>query len=193
MDSAQRVKIDKMLDELGVVSPDLSRFIERYLGSSLISLRDADRLLAELDRKPLDRGPLLETPTADTRSSPEHSEGRRVADGGETAPIESGRAVASPQSSRVSPFPSIDAATLERDSTAVPNQRKGPLAQGLTGIDELPDFPVTRSLATAKSADDVRTFPKPTESTIGPDADSFEILVDEEILEIEPEDSILDE
>jgi hypothetical protein len=74
------------------------------------------------------------------------------------------------------------------------NPRKAFLPDGLAGVDDLPSFPGARSFPTAKTVEEQRTVLKPAESALSTDAaDSFEILVDEEILELEPEDSIDDE
>jgi hypothetical protein len=75
--------------------------------------------------------------------------------------------------------------------TPVPRR---PFAGGLAGADDLPQFPINRPPQTARSIPPplpprsaAAASPAPTEQ------DNFEIIVDDEILEIEPDDPLLEE
>jgi hypothetical protein len=81
-----------------------------------------------------------------------------------------------------------------RDVRLGTNGRKSTFSGGLLGADDLPEFPLTRTPSFAKNVDEPKAVPRTNAgSAANEDDDSFEILVDEEILEIEPDDAIFEE
>jgi hypothetical protein len=81
-----------------------------------------------------------------------------------------------------------------RDVRIVPGARKAAFSAGLLGADDLPDFPAVRPPSSGKDAEDhPSVVPAAASSTVADQTDSFEILVDEEILEIEPDDAVFDD
>jgi hypothetical protein len=103
------------------------------------------------------------------------------------APLGSTLGLAQNTGSSVSP--SVDV----RDLRSAPNLRKTAFTEGLTGLDDLPEFPVGRSPSGARPTGESKHSPKPVQSVPDEDTDSFEILVDEEILEFEAEDSVVED
>ena len=74
-----------------------------------------------------------------------------------------------------------------------PNPRRPALAKGLAGVEdlpELPDLPRGRPAAAARPNDEAKAAPNPAQK---PDTSNFEILVDEEILELDADDTIIEE
>jgi hypothetical protein len=83
-----------------------------------------------------------------------------------------------------------------RDVRVFPVARKAAFSAGILGADDLPEFPLIRSPSVAKEVEDrksVASMPTDSTSTSSEQTDSFEILVDEEILEIEPDDPLFEE
>jgi hypothetical protein len=81
-----------------------------------------------------------------------------------------------------------------RDVRIVPVARKAAFSAGLLGADDLPDFPAIRPPSSGKDSEERPSVaPAATSSTVADQTDSFEILVDEEILEIEPDDAVFDD
>jgi hypothetical protein len=81
-----------------------------------------------------------------------------------------------------------------RDVRVFPVARKAAFSAGILGADDLPEFPVIRSPSVVKEVEEAKSVvAMPTDSAASEQTDSFEILVDEEILEIEPDDPVFDE
>jgi hypothetical protein len=81
-----------------------------------------------------------------------------------------------------------------RDVRIVSGTRKAAFSAGLLGADDLPDFPAIRPPTSGKDADEQPAVAADAATGAAVDqTDSFEILVDEEILEIEPDDAVFDD
>jgi hypothetical protein len=230
LNSAQRGKIDQVLDGLGDVPVNLGRLIERHVGRIRITASEADSLLTELgepirgqpqelragslkerqgllrhdidrgqnqdqDGQDRDRGQEKEAEPQQFVAASFQPESAVAARSTESVTTQAG-ASSSPESTlelAQTTESSVSRRPDARDLRYAPNLRKTTFTDRLTGLDDLPEFPVGRSPSAAKLTGDSKHSPKPVASIPNEDADSFEILVDEEILELEPEDSVVDD
>jgi hypothetical protein len=228
--------MDQVLEGLGDVPVNLGQLIERHIGKTRITPREADSLLKDLgvggDEPNRGEPHAHELPDTDHDQGKDRGQGKDDIDRGQgkdaerrqfaatsiqpdqQASAESARAsaIASPEDRVAVMAPAVIDASLEstsgltpttalspssgvdvRDLRSAPGLRKTTFTDGLTGLDDLPEFPIGRSPSAARHTVDSKHSPKPMLPVPDEDTDSFEILVDEEILELEAEDSIVED
>jgi len=157
---------DETLRDLGPEPGDIEALIERYLGSRRITAGQADALLSELGS-----GGALFAPT---------------------------------RASSAAPQPEGSAAQWERR----PDRRRynTPFPQGLAGVDELPVIsrglrtplpgfhaPVPSRSVAPIALTPVSAPPIAAEADVARTDDSFEIVVDDEVLELEADDLLIED
>jgi hypothetical protein len=202
VDNGLSAEQEHALEGLGAVPSNLSDLVERYAGRARLTPSDADSLLAALAHpeqvrtEPEQVAQERELVQALDQLGSSHLESDSV-----TAGVNADFQRPQPQSL----VPPPQAATVLESAADTTEPKDGPLTRrmdardvrvfprkaafsaGILGADDLPEFPLSRAHE-LKSA--VSTT---ADSTSSEQTDSFEILVDEEILEIEPDDPVFDE
>jgi hypothetical protein len=193
--SSRHDEADQALERLGNVPPNLEQILVLALGQARVSVTEADALLAQLGHParvvaPVSAAPAIQSAAPVTTA--------RVP----TAPIELS---AKPAMSPV--LPPLAASSVPRASLGptpparprvdtrdllVPTPIRKPLTQGLAGMDDLPELPVGRAGAVPRANEEAKLLPTPVALEPEEDASSFEFLVDEEILELDADDTVIE-